>query len=170
MDLKELFTKKLTEKFPQINFDITDYKDQLAVTFDKEHIVTVSDFLKNEEELQFKLCEDVTAVDWANLPAGRQGRKNRFTVVYHIFSLKLNLRIRLKTDVDESESVESVSSIWKTANWHERETYDMYGITFKNHPDLRRMYMPEEFEYHPLRKDFPLMGIPGSLPLPKKEN
>ena len=170
MDLKELFTKKLTEKFPQINFDITDYKDQLAVTFDKEHIVTVSDFLKNEEELQFKLCEDVTAVDWANLPAGRQGRKNRFTVVYHIFSLKLNLRIRLKTDVDESESVESVSSIWKTANWHERETYDMYGITFKNHPDLRRMYMPEEFEYYPLRKDFPLMGIPGSLPLPKKEN
>ena len=170
MDLKELVTKKLTEKFPQINFDITDYKDQLAVTFDKEHIVTVSDFLKNEEELQFKLCEDVTAVDWANLPAGRQGRKNRFTVVYHIFSLKLNLRIRLKTDVDESESVESVSSIWKTANWHERETYDMYGITFKNHPDLRRMYMPEEFEYHPLRKDFPLMGIPGSLPLPKKEN
>jgi len=170
MDLKELVTKKLTEKFPQINFDITDYKDQLAVTFDKQHIVTISDFLKNEEELQFKLCEDVTAVDWANLPAGRQGRKNRFTVVYHIFSLKLNLRIRLKTDVDESESVESVSSIWKTANWHERETYDMYGITFKNHPDLRRMYMPEEFEYHPLRKDFPLMGIPGSLPLPKKEN
>src|SRR3989304_2037242 len=170
MDLKDLVTKKLTEKFPQINFDITDYKDQLAVTFDKEHIVTVSDFLKNEEELQFKLCEDVTAVDWANLPAGRQGRKNRFTVVYHIFSLKLNLRIRLKTDVDESESVESVSSIWKTANWHERETYDMYGITFKNHPDLRRMYMPEEFEYYPLRKDFPLMGIPGSLPLPKKEN
>src|SRR3972149_1472095 len=127
MDLKELVTKKLTEKFPQINFDITDYKDQLAVTFDKEHIVTVSDFLKNEEELQFKLCEDVTAVDWANLPAGRQGRKKRFTFVYHIFSLKLNLRLRLKADIDESDppvgeasyNIESVSSIWKTANWHE---------------------------------------------------
>jgi len=77
---------------------------------------------------------------------------------------------RIKVDVEETENIESVSSVWKTANWHERETYDMYGITFKNHPDLRRMYMPEEFEYHPLRKDFPLMGIPGSLPLPKKEN
>jgi NADH dehydrogenase subunit C (EC 1.6.5.3) len=62
----------------------------------------------------------------------------------------------------------SVTSVYPTANWHERETYDMFGITFKNHPDLRRMYMPEEFEYYPLRKDFPLMGIPGSLLLPKK--
>ena len=73
--------------------------------------------------------------------------------------------------MDESEcNIDSVTSVWKTANWHERETYDMYGIIFNNHPDLRRMYMPEEFEYYPLRKDFPLMGIPGSLPLPKKEN
>jgi NADH-quinone oxidoreductase subunit C len=110
------------------------------------------------------LCEDVTAIDWAR-------RKNRFTVVYHIFSLKLNSRLRLKADVDESElSVDSVSSVWKTADWHERETYDMYGIIFNNHPDLRRMYMPEEFEYYPLRKDFPMMGIPGSLPLPKKDD
>ncbi len=171
MDFKELISKKLSEKFPEIKFDISDYKDQVAVTFDKQHIVAVADFLKNDDELQFKLCEDVTAVDWAR-------RKNRFTVVYHIFSLKLNSRLRLKSDVDEVDppageagcNIESVSSIWKTANWHERETYDMYGITFKNHPDLRRMYMPEEFEYHPLRKEFPLMGIPGSLPLPKKEN
>ncbi len=164
MDLKELVTKKLTEKFPEIKFDISNYKDQVAVTFDKQRIVPIADFLKNDEELQFKLCEDVTAIDWAK-------RKNRFTVVYHIFSLKLDSRLRLKADVDENDlNIESVSSIWKTANWHERETYDMYGITFKNHPDLRRMYMPEEFEYHPLRKDFPLMGIPGSLPLPKKEN
>ena len=167
MDLRELITKKLTEKFPEINFDISDYKDQLTIVFDKQHIVVVADFLKNDEELQFKLCEDITAVDWAR-------RKNRFTVVYHIFSLKLNSRLRLKVPlngIDEADNnIESVSFIWKTANWHERETYDMYGITFKNHPDLRRMYMPEEFEYHPLRKDFPWMGIPGSLPLPKKEN
>ena len=62
----------------------------------------------------------------------------------------------------------SVTSVWKTANWHERETYDMYGIKFNNHPDLRRMYMPEEFEYHPLRKDFPVMGIPGVFLYQKK--
>jgi NADH-quinone oxidoreductase subunit C len=163
MDLKELVTQKLTGNFPEISFDITDYKNQIAISFDKQNIVAVSDFLKNEEDLQFKLCEDITAIDWAR-------RTNRFTVVYHIFSLKLKSRIRLKVDVGSDEVVDTVSSIWKTANWHERETYDMYGINFKDHPDLRRMYMPEEFEYHPLRKDFPLMGIPGSLPLPKKEN
>jgi len=163
MDLKELVTPKLTGNFPEISFDITDYKNQIAISFDKQNIVAVSDFLKNEEDLQFKLCEDITAIDWAR-------RTNRFTVVYHIFSLKLKSRIRLKVDVGSDEAVDTVSSIWKTANWHERETYDMYGINFKDHPDLRRMYMPEEFEYHPLRKDFPLMGIPGSLPLPKKEN
>ena len=83
--------------------------------------------------------------------------------------MKYNFRLRLKVDVDESDcTIDSVSSVWQAANWQERETYDMYGIKFNNHPDLRRMYMPEEFEYHPLRKDFPLMGIPGSLPLPKK--
>ena len=170
MDLKELVTYKLKEKFSEVEFEITDYKEQLALSFDKKNIIKVSSFLKDDGDLQFKLCEDVTAIDWANLPAGRQGRKNRFTVVYHIFSLKLNFRIRLKADIDESDcKIDSVSSIWKTADWHERETYDMYGIIFNNHPDLRRMYMPEEFEYHPLRKDFPLMGIPGSLALPKKE-
>jgi NADH-quinone oxidoreductase subunit C len=163
MDLKDIITFKLKEKFPEIVFEITDYRNQLAVVFNKKFILKVSTFLKENEELQFKLCEDVTAVDWAK-------RKNRFTLVYHIFSLKLNARIRLKSDVDESDcNIDSVASIWKTADWHERETYDMYGIVFNNHPDLRRMYMPEEFEYHPLRKDFPLMGIPGSLTLPKKD-
>ncbi|RPI75894.1 MAG: NADH-quinone oxidoreductase subunit C [Ignavibacteriales bacterium] len=164
MDLKELVTNKLMEKFPEVVFDFSDYRDQLAVTLNKKFIVEVSSFIRDDQDLQFKLCEDVTAIDWAR-------RKNRFTVVYHIMSLKLNSRIRLKADVDESDcSIDSVSSIWKTADWHERETYDMYGINFNNHPDLRRMYMPEEFEYFPLRKEFPLMGIPGSLPLPKKDN
>ncbi len=164
MELKELVSQKLKDNFPEVDFEITDYKNQLAISFDKKNIVRVSTFLKDDGDLQFKLCEDVTAVDWAR-------RKNRFTVVYHIFSLKLNSRVRLKSDVDESElSIDSVTSVWKTADWHERETYDMYGIKFNNHPDLRRMYMPEEFEYYPLRKDFPLMGIPGSLSLPKKEN
>ncbi len=164
MDLKELVSTKLREKFPEVEFEFSDYRGQLAVTFNKKFIVNVSTFLRDDEELQFKLCEDVTAIDWAR-------RKNRYTVVYHIMSLKLNSRIRLKADIDESElSVDSVAPVWKTADWHERETYDMYGIKFNNHPDMRRMYLPEEFEYHPLRKDFPLMGIPGSLPLPKKDD
>jgi NADH-quinone oxidoreductase subunit C len=162
MDLKELIPQKLKENFPDVNFEISDYKDELTIKLNKKRIVDVCKFIKEDPDLQFNYCTDVTAVDWAK-------RKNRFTVVYNIFSLNLSSRLRLKADVDESDcSIDSVSSVWGSANWHERETYDMYGIKFNNHPDLRRMYMPEEFEHHPLRKDFPLMGIPGSLPLPKK--
>ena len=162
METKELVLNKLKEKFPEINFETSDFRDQLCVKFDKKNIQAVCKFLKEDPELEFLHCADVTAIDWAK-------RKDRFTVVYNIFSLKNKFRLRLKADVDESDcTIDSVTSIWKTANWQERETYDMYGIKFNNHPDPRRMYMPEEFEYHPLRKDFPLMGIPGSLPLPKK--
>jgi NADH-quinone oxidoreductase subunit C len=162
MNLKELIPQKLKENFSDIDFDVSDYKDELTIKLDKKRIVDVCRFLKEDRDLQFNYCSDVTAVDWAK-------RKNRFIVVYNIFSLKNNFRLRLKADVDETDcSIDSVSSIWAAANWQERETYDMYGIKFNNHPDLRRMYMPEEFEHHPLRKDFPLMGIPGSLPLPKK--
>ena len=162
MELKDLIIQKLNDKFKDIKLEVIEYRNELTIIFDKQNIVNVCKFLKDDDDLQFKLCEDVTAIDWAKT-------KNRFTVVYHIFSLKNNFRLSLKSNVDESDcTIDSVSSVWKTANWEEREVYDMYGIKFNNHPDLRRMYMPEEFEYHPLRKDFPLMGITGSLSLPKK--
>lgn len=162
MEIKEFIKSKLLENFTDINFEFSEYKDEFVIKVEKHFILTLCRFLKTNSELEFVMCEDVTAVDWAT-------RKNRFTVVYHIFSLKNNIRIVVKSDVDEADcNIDSVSSVWRAANWQERETYDMYGIKFNNHPDLRRMYMPEEFEYHPLRKDFPLMGIPGSLSLPKK--
>lgn len=162
METKELISQKLKDNFPQTEFDFTEYRGELNIKFDKKFISTVCKFLKENSELQFLLCEDITAVDWAV-------RKNRFTVVYHIFSIQHNFRLVLKCDVDENDcSIDTVASVWKTSNWQERECYDMYGIKFNNHPDMRRIYMPEEFEYHPLRKEFPLMGIPGSLPLPKK--
>ncbi len=162
MELKELISNKLQANFPETVFEFSEYRNEFNVKFDKKFVNLICKFLKEDSELEFLLCEDITAVDWAK-------RKNRFTVVYHIFSLKHNFRLVLKADVDESDcAIETVSSVWKTSDWQERETYDMYGIKFNNHPDLRRIYMPEEFEYYPLRKDFPLMGIPGSLPLPKK--
>lgn len=162
MDLKEIIKQKLDSSFPETKFEYSEYKDEFCVKLDKNYIVPVCNLLKKDSELQFILCEDITAVDWAT-------RKNRFTVVYHIFSLNNKFRLKLKADVDEKDcNIDSVSSVWRAANWQERECYDMYGIIFNNHPDLRRMYMPEEFEFHPLRKDFPLLGIPGSLPLPKK--
>lgn len=162
MELKEFFSQKLKEKFPEAGLEFSEYQSEFSVKLNKKFITQVCKFLKEDPELEFLLCEDITAVDWAK-------RQNRFTVVYHIFSLKNKIRLVLKADVDETDcNIDSVSSIWKTSNWQERECYDMYGIKFNNHPDMRRIYMPEEFEYHPLRKDFPLMGIPGSLPLPKK--
>ena len=162
MDIKELVPQKLKEQFNEIDFEVSEYLAELTIKLPKEHIVKVCEFLKKDSNLEFLLCLDITAIDWAK-------RKNRFTVVYHIYSFKNNFRLRLKADVDESDcAIDTVSSVWKGANWQERETYDMYGIKFNDHPDLRRMYMPEDFEHHPLRKDFPLMGIPGSIPLPKK--
>lgn len=162
MDIKQLVQEKVKNQFPNYQIEFSEYLDELCLKVNKENIVEICSFLKNDEDLKFLLSEDITAVDWAT-------RKNRFTVVYHIFSLKNNFRLKIKADVDESDcTIDSVTSVWRAANWQERECYDMYGIIFKNHPDLRRMYMPEEFEYYPLRKDFPLMGIPGSLPLPKK--
>lgn len=162
MELKELLQQKLTEKFPETEFEFSEFRNELSVKLNKKNILAVCRFLKEDSDLEFLLCEDVTAVDWAK-------RKDRFTVVYHLFSLKNKFRLVLKADVDENDcSIDSVTSVWKTSNWQERECYDMYGIKFNNHPDMRRIYMPEEFEYHPLRKDFPLLGIPGSLPLPKK--
>jgi NADH-quinone oxidoreductase subunit C len=162
MEIKELITQKIKDKLPGVQFTTVEYMGELTFIINKINIVKLSRFLKDDPELAFNFCEDVTAIDWAR-------RSQRYTVVYHIFSMKNKFRLRLKCDVEEDDcNIDSVSSVWKTADWEERETYDMYGIHFNNHPDLRRMYMPEEFEYYPLRKDFPLMGIPGSLPLPKK--
>ncbi|HED07426.1 MAG TPA: NADH-quinone oxidoreductase subunit C [Ignavibacteria bacterium] len=162
MELKELITQKLQENFPDSFISSNVYMGDLSVEVDKKDIVKICTLLKENSELEFILCEDVTAIDWSK-------RKDRFTVVYHIFSFKHNFRLRIKANVDESDcTIDTVSSVWNTANWEEREVYDMFGISFNNHPDLRRMYMPEDFEHYPLRKDFPLTGIPGSLSLPKK--
>ena len=162
MEFKELLLQKIKDKLPGFEFVTAEYKGELTLSFIKKDIVKVCQLLKNDPELSFNLCEDITAIDWSH-------KGDRYTVVYHIFSISNKFRLRLKCDVDEDDcSIDSVSTVWRTADWEERETYDMYGIHFNNHPDLRRMYMPEEFEYFPLRKDFPLMGIPGSLPLPKK--
>ncbi len=161
MQFKELVTEKLKNQFSDSIVEVTDFRDDLSVLIKKEKIVEVAKFLKDDGDLQFAMCKDITAIDWAT-------RKKRFTIVYQIFSLRNNFNLRIKANLDEEPwQIESVTSVWPGANWYERETYDMYGVIFSNHPDLRRMYMPEGFQYHPLRKDFPVLGIPGSLPLPK---
>lgn len=164
MEIKELITAKVKEKFGSDVVEVTDFRGDLSIEIKPEKILELSKFVKEDTELDFAQCVDVTAVDWAK-------RKNRFTTVYHLYSLSKNFNLRLKATIEDAKNpqIDSVTSVWRSANWYERETWDMYGIKFNNHPDLRRMYMPETFEYYPLRKDFPVMGIPGSLPLPQKE-
>lgn len=160
MQFKELILEKFKSSFEKELLEVYEFRGDLALIVDSTKIVDICRFLKEDPDLSFDVCQDVTAIDWAK-------SRNRFTVVYHVFSLKNKFRLRLKANI-ENETIDSITQIWPSANWYERETFDMYGIKFNNHPDLRRVYMPEEFEYYPLRKEFPLLGVPGSIPLPKK--
>jgi len=133
MEMKELIVEKLKKNFGEFVQEVTDFRNDLSITIASNKIVDVAKILKEDPELEFVMCKDVTAIDWAT-------RKNRFTVVYHIYSFKNNITLRIKANIaEESPAIESVTSVWPSANWYERETYDMYGIVFKNHPDLRRM-------------------------------
>lgn len=158
----ERVLEKLRQQFPDAILESKEFRGELTIVVPKEKIVEVCRFLRDDSELRYDFLSDLCGIDMY-IPV------NRFGVIYNLFSLSTKHRLRLKTFTqEENPKVPTVTGVWPTANWHERETYDMFGIVFEGHPDLRRMYMPEEFEYHPLRKDFPLMGIPGSLTLPKK--
>jgi NADH-quinone oxidoreductase subunit C len=114
------------------------------------------------DEFGFDQLKDVIGVD-------RFTKQHRFECIYNLYSYQSLARIFILVKLDSKKpEVESLSSIWPSANWCEREAYDMFGIIFLNHPDLRRIYMMEEYEYYPMRKDYPLMGLPGAVQLPKK--
>ena len=134
---------------------VTDYAvafHELTVTAQSSAIVAVMKFLRDDSRCQFWNIVDITALDWP-------GRDLRFDVVYHLLSPKQNLRIRVKVATDESTAVPSIIEIFPGADWFERETYDLYGIVFDGHPDMRRILTDYGFEGHPLRKDFPLTGF-----------
>jgi NADH-quinone oxidoreductase subunit C len=126
--------------------------DELTVTAEAARILDVIRFLRDDESCQFISFVDVTAVDWP-------GRERRFDVVYHLLSPVRNLRIRVKIEVAEGETVPSIIGLFPGSDWFERETYDLYGIPFVGHPDMRRILTDYGFEGHPLRKDFPLTGF-----------
>lgn len=146
---------KLKEKYASSILDIKEFRGEVTVTIKKEDVIEVCKFLK--ENLQYNLLTDVTAVDYL-------GMDPRFMVVYNLYSIPNKDRLRLKAPVTESDAtIDSVVPVWTTANWLERETYDLFGIKFKNHPDLRRILMTDDWVGHPLRKDYPLQG-PGREP------
>ena len=160
--MNDIIIEKLKTRFPESIEGMNDFRGDLTLQVKRVDIVKVCEFLKTDPVLSFDMVVDLCGVDLYR-PEGR------FEVVYNLYSLKNKKYLRLKVLVDEEDPVvDTVTSVWSGANWHERETFDMFGIKFEGHPDLRRMYMPEDYEYFPLRKDFPTMGITDSIPLPRK--
>lgn len=152
IDSKEI-AEKIKEKFPEEVVDVTESRDQVSVIIKKGRVVDICRYLHDDPNLMLNHLQDLTAVDW------RGKKEPRFEVVYNLYSIRYRHRIRLKAQVSEEESsINSVVPIWAGANWHERECYDMFGIVFKGHPDLRRILLPEDWEGYPLRKDYPLKG------------
>ncbi len=140
----------------------SDVNGTPAIVVEKEKLLDVCKVLKEDESLKFNSLVDAISID-------RFEKKNRFEMIYNLLSIENNERLFIKVLLESKDpEIESLTDIWKSANWYEREAFDMMGIRFLNHPDLRRMYMPEDYEYYPMRKDFPLMGIPDSIPLPNK--
>ena len=130
---------------------ISDDFNQLQISISANQILDVVDFIKNDEACEFRQITDIAGVDFPE-------RTKRFDVIYHFLSFKHNIRLRIKIAVSEDETISSITSIFPAANWFEREAFDMYGIQFKDHPDLRRILTDYGFEGYPLRKDFPLSG------------
>jgi len=125
------------------------FRADVTVIVPRDELLAVCRFLRDDAELRFDMLVDVTAVDYL-------GRMPRFEVVYHLYSVPLNQRIRIKVALEESDPrLPSLVSIWAGANWLERETWDLYGIVFVGHPNPQRIYLYEEFQGHPLRKDYP---------------
>jgi NADH-quinone oxidoreductase subunit C len=148
--LQEL-SQTLTMRLPDEDIVSIIAYGELCITVRAAHIVKILTFLRDDKDCQFRQLVDITAVDYPE-------RTKRFEVVYHLLSLTGNLRLRVKVLVEDGEPVPTASGVFKAAGWYERETWDMFGIMFSGHADLRRILTDYGFSGHPLRKDFPLTG------------
>jgi NADH-quinone oxidoreductase subunit C len=144
--------KRIKDKFFSEVVDVKEFRDQVSVSVKREKLLEICRYLHDDPDMHMDYLADLCGVDYPD-------NKFRFEVVYNLFSMKHEHRLIIKALLPEDEpAVESVVSVWNGANWHEREACDMYGIVFNNHPDLRRILMPEDWEGYPLRKDYPLKG------------
>jgi len=142
--------KKLKAKFGDAVGDAVEFIGQLSVNVDSARIVEICDFLRTDGDTRFDYLSDLTCVHWPRTAAP-------FEIVYNLFSIGANERVRLKART--SGSIDSVTGVWPSANWLEREVFDLFGVRFNNHPDLRRLLLPPDWEGYPLRKDYPLEFI-----------
>ena len=158
-------TEKLREAIDGLSENFTEDLIEVYQSSGDTFIRLEANALKNVcrylfDEFRYVYLGDIFGTD-------RYTDDERFEVIYNLVSLRDRSRLFLKIRCEEDNPVvDSITDIWPAANWFEREVYDMFGIRFRNHPDLRRIYMPEDFKYYPLRKEFPLLGIPGSIELP----
>jgi len=154
MATHEEIEEAVRERFGDAVTEAAMFRGDLGLSVRRDAIHDVCLFLRDAPELRFNYLSTVTAVDYLNL-----GRLPRFDVVYHLLSLEFCHRVRLKAAVpDDDLHVRSIFDVWPGADWYERETYDMFGIVFDGHPSLSRIMMPDDWQGHPLRKDFPVGG------------
>ena len=145
-------TALLKQKFPKAVLDFHSHRLDETVVIERDSLEKVCRFLRDDSRCAFEIMIDITAVDGLEM-----NLKPRFEVVYHFKSLTHASRIRIKVPLEEDDcKIASISHLWKSADWYERECFDMFGIIFEGHTDLRRILMYEEFEGHPLRKDYPI--------------
>jgi NADH-quinone oxidoreductase subunit C len=144
--------KAIAEALPGAVTGASVTHGELTLTTNARDLVRLATFLRDDERCRFQSIIDVTAIDWPS-------RERRFDVVYHLLSPTRNLRVRVKLEAGENEPVPSIIGVFPGADWFERETYDLYGVPFTGHPDMRRLLTDYGFEGHPLRKDFPLTGF-----------
>ncbi|GAA5520917.1 NADH-quinone oxidoreductase subunit C [Aliifodinibius salicampi] len=148
----------LSDQFSDSFIEVYQSTGDTFVRVEADAVVDICKYLKSTHH--FIYLNDLFGTD-------RFTSEERFEVVYNLISLRDRERLFLKVRLPEEDPrLESVADIWKSASWMEREVYDMFGVHFDNHPDFRRIFMPEDYEYHPMRKEFPLLGIPGSIELP----
>ncbi len=152
----------IEETFPGAVISQHDFRGDDTMVMDRGSLHEIMEFVRHDPRLEFNLLVDVCGVDRSGLDDGP-----RFEVVYHLFSIRHRHRLRLKFPVPEDDPVvPSVTDIWVGADWFERETYDMFGVRFLNHPNLKRILTHEDFEGHPLRKDYPVNRRPSLRPIP----
>lgn len=156
-DSLQIVVNRVQEKFGEAVLGVSEFRDEVTIRVKREAWGDLHRFLKADSDCDFNMCIDVTAADYPL-------REMRFDVICHLLSLNKLHRLRTKAATDER--IASLVPMWRTANWEERETYDLFGVVFEGHPDLRRIMMPDDWEGFPLRKDYPTegydaQGLPG---------
>jgi NADH-quinone oxidoreductase subunit C len=150
-DQNSVLVKRPKERFASSILETEVFRGEVTHVIKKEALLDISMFLQSDKELRMDYLSDVLGVDY-------HPRTPRFEVVYQLYSTTKKLRLRLKLKLEEGETVPSVTGLWRAAGFPEREVFDMFGIVFDGHPDLKRIYMPHDWEGFPLRKDYPLRG------------